>query len=335
MHVLYASDVPSRLRPVPLRIDAQSCESARFAHRVAHTTGDKWRPPGADIPEVWHRRRRFLKAAAAFRPELLSEYRELVPLAREAAEVVTSAPPRRTYANWRDVQMQANLARDFGDDLPDGISREPVLAFEAALSAWADRWHLVSTACSGELTDSWVLEAAAGVLCNPLYDGPPPLTIPGFGWTPPLPAPSVDERIACLIDFDKLDPKLHDEARKSALRRVAGTGFRFDVPSWDGDEASDAWLSRQLEAIKSVLERHVAMRLDQAENLGLERIPRMRTGGHDHLERAARWQVGGEAWDAFLMRERREDKTVHRVRAGMLEQLRFVGIEPRPGMRTT
>lgn len=303
---------------------------------------DGWRVPGGTVPAVWYRRRRFLRAAADFRPLLVREYVDLLSRAQAAAEAIRSTRPWEQYIRWDSIEAWVDglyaMARISGTDRPvDSGQHVPpmdaVRKFHDALTAWADRWHLTAVLGSGTYSDSWVLEAAAEALCNHVGDDSPPLPGASFEWSAPLPPPSEDERIACIVDLEAVDPLLQEAAKRSARLRLSTLGFRFDVRPWGGDEAPERWLKRNLENVESVLRAHVTRRLQEVDRRGLEAIPRLRSKGWKYVARAARWQVGEEAWEDFLSREGILEREWHGVRREMLRVFDTIGVEPRPGIR--
>lgn len=306
MVVLYARSERLTARPLPPSTGQKPPVPARLAHEVAHSNKAGWRAPGADIPEVWHRRQLFLAALSDHSPRLMEEYRALRPLAR-AATAALRAGTGRPYIFWGDIESIVETMRHLSPDmlpwlssLPTPDAQEAVLTFHRELTRWASRWHLESAPDTGELGGGWLLEAVAGILCNDLYEDPVPLRNPGFVWTPPI--------------HNTIPP--------------------IEISPWLGDEPVSEWRERALAKVEEQLVAHIQQGMKLIEAHELEPVSAMRSENRVHLEWAARWQVGGEKWDAFLAREGLTDRKADNVRRQIRGALNFIGIIERPGMRT-
>lgn len=290
----------------PVRTWHESLPPATLALKVAHSKTAAWRAPGAEIPEVWHRRQLFLAAVADHSPRLLEEYRALRPLGREVGASFRASSAGR-FVYWGDIQTVLEIVRHLPPDLlpwlssvPTLAAQEAVLAFHRELTNWASRWHLEPAPGTGDFGGGWLLEDAAGILCNELHADPVPLRSSGFGWTPPIhnPFPAI-----------QLSP-------------------------WLGDEPVNEWRVRVLRKVNEHLDAHIEQGMKQIEAQQLEDVPSMRSENRLHLEWAARWQVGGEDWTAFLTREGLTDRKADNVRRQIRNALSFIGIIERPGMRS-
>jgi hypothetical protein len=273
---------------------------------MAHTQTPGWRSPGGDAREVWLRRNILLEAAEAFAPPMVRELEALRPLTRRAIVAMRDLAWTLPRITWRHIDDQVGIMRrrrnpssysPFLDGITDPARRRDVYRLHRELPAWAKRWFLVKP--EGRFIGEWVLETALASMVS--SDDQLRLRQPDHGFAGPvfIPVPA------------------------------------FETEPWTGDESATAWRSRMIAEFVAHLDTHLAPGLEQLRNSDdLEPIPRMRSETRRHLALAARWQVGGEEWGDFLIREGLVGQKTSNVRTKILSALDFIGIVPREGMRS-
>jgi hypothetical protein len=252
------------------------------------------------------RRGVFLEAAEAFAPSMVRELAKLQPLARRADDAMRDLAWTRPRITWHHIDVHVGVMRKrrspttfspFLDGIADPARRRDVYRLHRELPAWAERWFLVKP--EGRFIGNWVLETALASLTS--GDEPVRLRQPEHSFSGPI--------------HVVVPP--------------------FQVQPWTGDESPAAWRGRWIAAFAAHLDTHLAPGLEQlARSEDLEPVPRRRSESLRHLQLAARWQVGGEAWGDFLSREGLLEQKTSNVRAKILSALDFIGIVPRDGMRS-
>ena len=277
---------------------------------MAHTRTAGWRWPGGDALDVWKRRDAFLQAAAAFAPDMLADLLALQPTARTAAEGLEKVRwVRRQGVTWNTLDKHVSIMRERahtttpntyidGPTTPD--HRRAVQDLHSALQTWARRWHLVVPEGS-HFIGNWVLEAAVTTLLSANEAEPPQLRQPPYDFASPIYPPKII----------------------------------FEVEAYSGDEPVSEWRKRWRHRFDERLQEHLDPLLQSLERSELKPIPTMRSENTTHLQWAARWQIGGEHWDAFLEREGLIDSKAANVRDKIRAALNLIGITEREGMRTT
>ena len=278
-----------------------------------------WLSFGHATAELLERREAFLRAAVSFRPSVEGELLALEPLARQAAKAIRMNAPagsglrsrRSAYYRWVDVEAFA--AAHFapapvryvgwvGQQLASvGLDIEPHLVPPGDYACVVEfRLRLLDWAVRWHLTsadDEWVLNAAAEVLLNSRLWSPLRLCVPPNLHEPPLPL---------------------------------GRG-RLVFDSFTGGDVK-RWLEHQMVEVHAQLTAHAASQIASLSQAGAIPMKQRDKSQRVHLERAARWHVGDEAWPEFIAREiEGSDLDASAVRPGLVDALSVVGLRPRLG----
>ena len=283
----------------------------RLAHKMAHTKVAAWRWPYGESREVWKRRNTFLQAAVTFAPTMLEELRALQPLAQDATTAMLEVQWIRSRGvTWRHLDIHVSIMRDrhaapdhnpWVDGLTDPKRRRQLFDLHEALLAWAQRWHMKmrpDPRCPEEEVPDWVLQTVFASLRDAPTDTPVQIRQQEFDFGPAINVPIT----------------------------------AFEVEPWSGDEPANEWRERWLQRFDAHLRDHLNEATQVLNRSDLEPVSRLRSENTAHLQRAARWQVGGEDWDTFLTREKLVGRKASNVRDKIRAALELIGIAERPGM---
>lgn len=290
-----------------------------------------WERDGQDSHARGERRKWFLRAVFEAKPALATECHDLAPLMKSARDHVVGPPsqwalPSREivgaagelvtvefpteeaapFMSWHQLTLEAARVKH-------GVSRLPAEAQHAvsvahdALLAWTETNHLQASAKhrAANFGEDWLLSDLWRILlCS---DGS---TLPlGFG--------EVSGHVPIL-------PGSND--------------FALQIPGWNGYTSSTDWIRETLAKVRRDLQSHIAETEGYLAKQGYSPIKVQKRAGLKYVELAARWQVLNQSWSDFLLTETKPDGTEHdprKLRSNVLEALSYVGIQERPGMKST